>query len=84
MNNKPKVVLFIILLSAILEKAVWRVAGMRLSLFFIIGLIVGFIGGSLIPFLVDKSMFFDERYWTGWGKGYEACHKVEKEKNEKS
>ena len=48
----------------------------------IIGLIVGFIGGSLIPFLVDKSMFFDERYWAGCGKGYDACHKVEKDKGE--
>lgn len=49
----------------------------------IIGLIVGFIGGGTISILVDKSMFFDERYWAGWGKGYEACNKVKEEKNEK-
>ena len=47
----------------------------------IIGMFVGFLGGGAISIFVDKSMFFDERYWAGWGKGYEACHKVEKDKS---
>lgn len=45
----------------------------------IVGLIVGLISGTLLSFLIDKSLFFDERYWAGWGKGYAACHKVEKD-----
>ena len=49
----------------------------------IIGLIVGFISGGVISIFVDKIMFFDERYWAGWGKGYEACHNAKEEKNEK-
>ena len=67
MNNKPKVVLFIILLSAILEKAVWRVAGMRLSLFFIIGLIV--VGYDFmhqkgtIQFQSQTQILFKNRLW---------------------
>ena len=44
----------------------------------IIGLIVGFIGGGAISIFVEKWMFFDERYWAGWGKGYEACYRVKK------
>ena len=48
----------------------------------IIGLIVGLIAGSAIPFMVDKSMFFDERYWAGWGKGFDTCYKVKKDKGE--
>lgn len=47
----------------------------------IIGLIVGFIVGGVISFLADKSMFFDERYWAGWGKGYDACRKYKAEKD---
>ena len=41
----------------------------------IIGLFVGFVVGSTISIFIDKTMFFDERYWAGWGKGYEACYK---------
>ena len=48
----------------------------------IIGLIVGIMSGCIIVVLVDKSLFFDERYWAGWGKGYEACNKVKKDKGE--
>lgn len=46
----------------------------------IIGLIIGFVGGGGMLILIDKSMFFDERYWAGWGKGYEACNKVKRDK----
>lgn len=42
----------------------------------IIGLFVGFIGGCAI----SAFMFFDERYWAGWGQGYDACHKSQEEK----
>ena len=67
MNNKPKMVLFIILLSAILEKAVWRVAGMRLSLYFIIGLIVVcyvFIHQKgIIQFQPQTQILFKNRLW---------------------
>ena len=48
---------------------------------FIIGLIVGLIGGCVISIFAEKMMFFDERYWAGWGKGYEAGNKVKEDKD---
>ena len=47
----------------------------------IIGLIVGLIGGCAISIFAEKMMFFDERYWAGWGKGYETGYEVKKEKD---
>lgn len=48
----------------------------------IIGLIVGCIGSGAILISVERWLFFDERYWAGCGKGYEACNKVKKDKGE--
>ena len=47
----------------------------------IIGLIVGLIAGGAIQIMIDKSLFFDERYWAGWGKGFQACNEVKKDKD---
>lgn len=49
---------------------------------FIIGVIVGLIGGVVISISAEKMMFFDERYWAGWGKGYETGYEVKKDKDE--
>lgn len=47
----------------------------------IIGLIIGLIAGGAIPIMIDKSLFFDERYLAGWGKGYQACNEIKKDKD---
>lgn len=44
----------------------------------VIGLLVGFLMAAVLFVFADKALFYDERYWAGWGNGFDKGYKAER------